>query len=365
MTEETIIWCGIDVSDKTFDVSLVHDEKISEYGAVPAAKFYRTKHGVSKFLDWLTDNLRSGHLDTSKIGITMEATGRMSVELYALLHANDREWHSVAIVNPRLIKAFIDSLGTRNKTDKQDAKGIGFYGRERTPVTHQPLNTDDQKLRELVRYRRTMVTDKTALTLRQSSSIEAWSIKDLKKRIRGLEKSILHCEKEIQKVIDGNQRLMKDFVTLKSMPGVGPITAWTVLGELGDLRRFKRSRQLAAMTGTCPTITESGTSVWRPPRLSKQGGALVREVLYMAAMSSVRMENSSFHDTYEHLISRGKPGKVALCAVMRKMIVTMRAMVVNDTPYDLNFQTVAKRGKSGGKPASTPLDRRDQEAIST
>ena len=348
MTQDRIAWCGIDVSNKTFDVGLVVDQQVEEIEKVPARQFKRTKQGVSSFMNWLADNLRSHRINPTNVGIVMEATGRMSMELYTLLHMEERQFHCVAIVNPRVIKAFLQSLGLRNKTDRLDGKGMGFYRRERNPTHHKPMEPAYQKVRELTRYRRSLVNDRTALSLRLSSSVDSWAIKDLNERIKSLKKSVERCEAELKATVSGNKQLKREFKILTSMVGVGPVTAWTVLGELGDLKRFKKSRQLSAMVGLSPQVQESGTSIWKQSRLSKQGGQRVREVLYMAAMVATNRD-CSFRDNYERLIGRGKKGKVALCAVMRKMMLTMRSMIITGTHYDPHFKSVQKQSIPCGK----------------
>lgn len=356
MTKKASAWCGIDVSDKTFDAALVINHKFSEFEKVSSAPFNGTKAGVAKFFLWLSDMLKGLRVSPAQVGIVMEATGRMSLELYALLHSDGHEWHTVAIVNPRQIKSYIDSLARRNKTDSQDAKAIAFFGREREPIGYEVREPAYQRLRELVRFRKTCVNQKTALNSRRESVTEPFIRKEIKKQLNLLEKTISNCEKEISDTIRQDAQLIQDFETLTSMVGVGKVTAWTVLGELGDLRRYKKSRQLSAMAGLSPSNRQSGTSVWSPPRMSKQGGAMVREVLYMAAMSAARSnKTSSFKDTYEDLVGRGKAPKSALGAVMRKMLVTMRAMIVSGTSFNMtiNRKPVDKRLTSCGKASSS------------
>ena len=331
MTPEIHAWCGIDVSKKTMDVSLVIDQPLQAFSKVPVAQFSRTQQGVNGLLHWLTDRLTGTHISLDEVGFVMEATGNYSIELYSLLR--DRDLAHVSIVNPRLVSNFIKSLGLRSKTDRIDGRALGFYGKERTPTTHEPMTPEYQRLRDLVRYRRTLVNERTALVLRLSSAQDPFVIRKLKSRIKSQDKWIQDCEKEIKKTVAGSETLSRDIALLQTMVGVGPVTAWTVLGELGDLRRFKKSRQLSSLAGLAPHLYESGTSVKRNTRLSKDCGKATREVLYMAALAAAHVQDTSLSAFYQRLLKGGKNKKSALCAVMRKMLVIMRAMMINETPF--------------------------------
>jgi len=331
MSNKAMAWCGIDVSKPFFDVALVIDQSFEGLPKIPSARFKRTRAGVKGFFHWLTDQLRES-LDTDQVGLVMESTGPYSLELYGFLTELD-QWHTVAIVNPRLVKDFIKSLGIRNKTDQIDAKAIAYFGRERTPVSFQPREPVYQRLRDLTRYRRSLVDEKAALSLRLQVCTDKFVARNLKNQINAALRLIRNTEKEIRKVIKENPNLARDMKIMCSMKGIGPVTAWTVLGELGDLRRFKKSRQLSAMAGLSPSKTESGISVRGRTKLVKQGGGRIRKVIYMAALAAVRGKKNSLGVRYQQLLSSGKTKKSALCAIMRKMLVTLRAMLLTSTAY--------------------------------
>jgi transposase len=117
---------------------------------------------------------------------------------------------------------------------------------------------------------------------------------------------------------------------------MGFITAVAVLAELGDLRRFTRGRQLSAFVGTAPCNHDSGSSVHKRPRMSKAGEPRVRALLYMCAMVAVGGDND-FADTYHRLTAAGKPKMAALGAIMRKLPLVMRAIVISGQPYEPHF----------------------------
>jgi len=98
-------------------------------------------------------------------------------------------------------------------------------------------------------------------------------------------------------------------------------TAATVLGELGDLTRFRKSRTLSAFAGTSPRRFESAASVKGRTRMCKQGGPRARQALFLASMAAIRKGDNTLARTYQHLVARGKPKMAAIGAVMRKMLV--------------------------------------------
>ena len=139
----------------------------------------------------------------------------------------------------------------------------------------------------------------------------------------------------------------RDFELLTSVDGVGPITALTVLAEIGDLRRFKRARQLTAYAGVSPRIVQSGTSVRGKTRMCKRGNQRIRQALYLSAMATLNTKKPNTLSAMHHrLCEEGKQGKAALGAVMRKQLTVMRAVIITGKPYDPTFRG---RGKLQGQ----------------
>ncbi len=114
------------------------------------------------------------------------------------------------------------------------------------------------------------------------------------------------------------------------------LTAITILAELGDLRRFHQARQLTAFAGLSLKKHTSGKSVHKKTHMSKQGSAHVRRILYVAAMAAVRGDNT-FAEVYHRLVHNGKNRMSAIGAVMRKLLLTMRAVLITGRPYVPNY----------------------------
>ena len=190
-------------------------------------------------------------------------------------------------------KAFIDSLNQRNRTDGLAARGLAFYGVERRPAPYEPLSKARQELRELSRCRDALVAQRTALKnrLREKSTSKIVRRMQTRQR-RQLNDDIAKLEQEMKRVTNEDEHFKSDFALLISIDGVGPVTAMTILAELGDLRRFERARQLTAFAGVSPRVIQSGTSVRGKTHMCKRGNGRVRQALYLSAMATLNTKKA-------------------------------------------------------------------------
>ncbi len=331
-------WIGIDVAKSTFDAAIViSGQRFPETALrdVPVKTFKRTVEGASEFVRWVDAEILRTASETTLTRAVMESTGTYSVELCMWL-VEKNESLSPAIVNPQRTAHFIKSLGLRNKTDRLDACALAFYGMERRPAPYVPPSREHHKLQELNRYRDFLVAEHVSMVNREDALSATKSISQVaKRRLKQSESDIAKVEKEMRKVIAENEQLKQDQKLLESIPGVGFLSVCTIMAELGDLRRFERGRQLAAFAGMNPSVKDSGTSVHGRPRLSKSGNARVRRALYLAAMTSIRIEGP-LQETYRRLIDRGKCPMAALGAVMRKLLLLMRSLLLANVCYEKN-----------------------------
>jgi len=328
------VWSGIDVGKPRFEASWVEPEdRVEQFGRIPCRSFDRSPQGVQAYLAWL-DRHAAGR--PVRLRVVLEATGRYSLELIDWLLAARPELEP-ALVNPRQAHHFHQSLGLRNKTDTIDARSLGLLGQQRHPCAYHPLSAEYQALRDLVRHRRSLIEMRVAEQNRLDESPESTAVRQvLRSHLRSLDKLIARLEKDIRNTVAQSDQLKRDVELMQSVPGVGWVTAVTVLGELGDLRRFRRSRQVSAAAGLSPRNHQSG-SIHRPARIHRSGSAEVRKVLYMAALASCRTQNR-FQSSYHHLINDHHLCKrAALVAVMRKLLVLLRALVIQQCPYQDDF----------------------------
>ncbi len=334
--ESMVNWVGADVSKKTFDVALVTPGQhfpATALRELPVAAFARTQEGVAKCITWI-ERCAAGPLES--VRIVMESTGKYSQEL-ATWFVEQCPALAPAIVNPARTCAFIKSMGLRNKTDKLEARALAFYGLERRPKPYVPVPPAWTQLRELSRYRDSLVRIQVAQENQAEEVSACLAVNRLQaKRIRQTKLDIKVVEGKMRKVVADAAPLKRDVALLESIYGVGMLTAMVIVAELGDLRRFRRARQLTAFAGLSPQLKQSGTSIEGKAHLCKQGNPRVRQALYLAAMSLIR-KRSHLQAMFQRLVGQGKQRMVALGAVMRKMLTVMRVILISGKPFEPSY----------------------------
>lgn len=322
-------WVGIDVSKDVFDVAIWGDQAFS---AMTLAQFKRTKKGAEAFARWLASQTRK------PAGIVMEWTGGYSRELAEWLHQLV-EGTPVALMNPCLVKAYGKSLNLRNKTDAVDARLLAAFGQERKPSGWVPPTPELDQLQSLFRTRAKLMEMLSALKTRDESCLDLApeAEKAQTEVIQLLTAKVKALVSAAETLATQHPAMAADMKLLRSIKGVGPITAMAVMAEAGDLRRFRRSRQLTAFLGVSPRRYESGSSVRGKTRMCRIGGTHVRPVLYMAAVS-VATRKCPLGEFYRRLVAAGKPEMVAIGAVMRKMVLMMRAVLIRNKPFEVMAQ---------------------------
>ena len=321
-------WFGIDVSKATFDIALFQEHSRKP----PHQKFPRTPQGCRECLCWVTEHLPPGHHPS----LVMEATGGYSQEMAHWLLAL-KQGIKVSIAQPLRVHHFAKGFGLTNKTDAQDAIMLARYGEVHHPPVYRPMSPCYEQLRALTRERAALVKAATSLGNRNelpSASPVAQEIRE--QMLAHHKKAVKDLDKAIQALIRREPNLAADATRLQTLAGVGPVVSSTLMGELGDLREYPTPKALTAFTGVVPNLKDSGTSVHEPAHMSKHGSGRVRQVLYMAALTAIRGDNTLAR-SYDHLLKEGKPPLVAIGAVMRKILVLARVLLISGKDYDPKF----------------------------
>ena len=318
------IWVGLDVSKADFTAAICLD-----IHQMPTRTFARSEVGAKALLEWCDQVVPQD----VQVRFVMEATGSNSIQIFTWLYQL-RPQTAPAIVNACYVKHFGQSLGVRNKTDKADAKVIARFGYEREPAGELPKTPEQTKLQELSRERNNLVEERTAEKNRAQEPCTIAQLRQMReKRIELLTRQIKVIEKQMHALVRQTPALKNDIKLLMSIPGVGFLSAVTVLAELGDLRRFEDPRKLTAFCGLNPRECISGTSVHRPTRMSKRGNKHVRPFLHLGARSLIGRTQHALGRLYDSLVARGKTKAAALGVLSRKLLVLMRAVLVHNTPY--------------------------------
>ena len=308
---EVEVFVGIDVSKRALDVQIE-----------PPAESLRVDHddaGIARLCARLSE--------VSPTLIVMEATGGMETRLAVELAARGL---AVAVVNPRQVRDFAKATGQLAKTDRIDAGVLSAFARAIRPAVRPMKDKLTQELDDLVTRRRQLVQMRVqeALRLQGASKVQA---KSLKAHIAWLDKRIANTETDLGKRLRSSDLWRVKDDLLLTIPGVGEITSRSVLSrcpELGSLNR----QQIAKLVGVAPLNNDSGTH--RGQRHIWGGRADVRSVLYMAAMSAMRC-NDTIKAFATRLKKAGKPAKVVIVACMRKLLTIMNIIIKNSTPWNL------------------------------
>jgi transposase len=295
---------GIDISKHKFDATYRSaNQKWKD------KVFDNSSVGFENLLKWLSEN------KIEKAHIVMEATGRYGEDLANFLYISG---HHLSIINPAQIKNYGRSLLRRTKTDTVDSHLIAEFAERHDLPFWKPLSSSLQSLKDQVRCLEAFKKDATQTSNRLESAKDVVVQKMLKDRQDHIQQQIEDLMVKIKTLVKDDPILTENVTLLKSIPGIGEISAINLLTELPDLSLFKCAKQLAAFAGLNPSIRRSGISVKGRETISKIGSKELRKIFFFPAMAVMR--GSSFKPFIERLRAKGKKGKVIVVAVMRKLL---------------------------------------------
>lgn len=307
------VYVGIDVCKEWLDVHLR-----------PSGEQLRVSNdrvGLRR-LKRLLSGLASPH-------IVMEATGKFHRAAQRSLHASGLR---VAIVDPLRARLFAKACGYLAKTDALDAKLLALLAETLRPDETPPADEAFESLRELVNARTAATAEMTALANRHKMSTVAFLRAELNRRLKALETHRRRLDAQIEGRIRAHPDLARRADILTSIPGVGPVTAAALIAGLAELGRMT-GKQAAMLAGLAPLAKDSGER--RGRRAIKGGRKAPRNALYMAALSASRY-NPGLAAFAASLTKAGKPAKLVLTAVMRKLVVLANALIANDRLWTPN-----------------------------
>jgi transposase len=262
--------------------------------------------------------------------IVLEATGGYEAPIAGALATVGLP---VAVVNPRQVRDFARALGRLAKTDRIDAQVLALFAARVQPTPRALPAAATQELDALLLRRRQLLemlhAERQRLPRAQGREIR----RNLRVHIRWLERSVIDTDATLEALIQASPLWRVQDQLLQSVPGVGPTLARTLLGELPELGQLDR-RQIAALVGLAPLARDSGTQ--RGRRHCWGGRPTIRRVLYMAAVVASRW-NPVLRPFYQRLRAAGKPAKVALIAVARKLLTILNAMLRNERPWQTTY----------------------------
>jgi len=319
------IYVGIDVAKDSFVVAYKENETIFK-----KATFVNDKKGITQFMK---------SIDQSCWCI-LEATGSYSMQLSLTLHQHGR---MVSVINPLQVKRFAQTKLKRTKTDSVDSELIAEYGQRMQPVLYEPPDEYIRNLQQLRASYKLLIKTKRAYTnqlhaLRFVKDVSKASIKVCKSILKSLDKQIADIDAEMSECVKTHCNGL--FRQLQTIPGISKKTAIELITVSNAFKNFYSAKQFSAFIGICPCINESGISIRGYKGISRVGDKQIRATLYMCAMMA-KVCNHACRDLYDRLVAAGKPKKVALVAVINKLLKQVFGMLRSGQAYSSDFEKMA------------------------
>ena len=301
---------GIDVSKDHLDIAVR-----------PGGEAFTVERNAAG-VEQLAERLRT----LSPHVVALEATGGFETVAAATLAAAGLP---VVIVNPAQVRAFAKAIGQRAKTDPIDAAVIAHFAEATRPQVRPLPDEATRLLADLVARRRQIVEMIGAERQREKRMTVPHLRKSIARLIKALEKELAGLNTDIDDAVRGSPVWREKEDLLKSVPGVGPIIASTLIAELPELGRCGR-RQIAALAGLAPFTRRSGQ--WRGKSFIGGGRQAVRTALFMGAMVA-KQHNPVLKAFFDRLVAAGKPKMIALIAVARKLLTILNAVLRDNRPW--------------------------------
>ncbi len=303
-------YIGVDVSKSWLDVHVN-----------PGAETFRVEYtaaGLNELVARLSD--RSDGL------VVLEATGKYEAVAAASLAGSG---FRVAVVNPRQVRNFAHATGRLAKTDRLDAEVIALFAEAVKPEVRPLPSEQEAQFNELLARRRQVIEMLVAENNRLKGVSSRKVGKSIKVHIAWLKRALGRADDDLSDAVESSPVWRAKEALLRSVPGIGPVTSMALLAGLPELGKLS-SKEIASLVGVAPMNRDSG--MMRGKRTISGGRSAVRTALYMAALAATRC-SPQLAPFYSRLVEAGKPKKVALVAVMRKLLVTLNAVIARGTPW--------------------------------
>lgn len=325
---------GIDVAQTELVVCLGKMYDDWSPTLVAHKSFSNNEKGFIDLVKWTKKQTEA----TIAVRFVMEATGVYHESLAYYLDANELE---VSIIVPNKISSYARSLDTKTVTDKTASEAITRFGLERKlHQWHRPKGLY-KKLRQLTRERCQLVAERTMLKNQlHAEEAEAEphkkSIERTKKRIALLDKQGKEIVEELKELISSDSEITRLLLLICSIPGIGLLTAATVLGETNGFDLIRNKKQLTSYAGLDVKEKQSGTSVKGKPHISKKGNKHLRKALHLPALTAIR-HDERFKAIFVRLVSKHGVKMKAAVAVQRKLLEMIFTIYKKQNPYDKDY----------------------------
>lgn len=324
---------GIDVAQKELVVSLGRMSSDWTPEIYASKVFSNNEKGFFALKEWvikLTDPL-------VEVRYVMEATGIYHERVAFFFHQQEA---LVSIILPNKISNFFKTLEVKTVTDKTASEAITRFGLERKLDSWKCPDPLFKKLQQLTRERDQIVQERTLVKNQlHAEEVEAHpnksSISRAKKRLALLNKQEAEIRAEIAVQVQQNEQVKKQVKLICSIPGVGLLTAATVLGETNGFELIRNKRQLTSYAGLDVKEKQSGTSIKGKPKLSKKGNRHLRKAMHLPALTAIRHDERC-KAVFARLVSKHGIKMKAAVAVQRKLLELIYTIFKTGKPFDKN-----------------------------
>ncbi|ASE62074.1 IS110 family transposase [Chryseobacterium sp. KBW03] len=337
---------GIDVAQNELVVSLGRMDEHLSIEVYAYKVFANTKKGYSALVSWVNKQTST----STEIRYVMEATGVYHESLAYYLYNVKKQ---VSIVLPNKISNYSRTLDIKTITDKSASQAIARFGLERQLEVWEPPLKIYNDLKQLCREREQLIQERTMLKNQlhadhTSETSNASSVKRTKKRISIIDLQEKEIREEIAVLIKGDHVLADKMTIVSSIPGIGSLTAVTIIAETNGFELIKNKRQLVSYAGLDVKEKTSGTSVKSKPRISKRGNRYLRKVMHFPALAAIRTDGR-FREIFLRLVSKHGIKMKAVVAIQRKLLELTFILWKNNSYYDpqfVDYSIKLKRGRS-------------------
>ena len=342
---------GIDISKEKIDASAI-DVRDSQLGPVKLdyQVFENRPMGFRRMLVWAKHLIKGVGLED--VLFCCETTGGYDRCLCDYIFAKGLDiWREGALQIKR-------SMGVRKgKNDKADSLMIAEYAMRHMDkaVMYETPSETIRELKALLLYRHKLVQERTEKKVRMShleetaakSKSMSFILRDARKSVKALDKSVKQCEKQILELIESDEELMKNYGHIVSVSGIGIVNATAFIAYSNNFKGIVTANKMASYYGVASYRNTSGTSVDKKDYVKCYSNSLLKAYLTQAAEWTIK-ENGIYHDYYLRLKTAGKPYGVIINNARNKLIHLVYSLVANDTDYEQNheFLRVQKKGRT-------------------
>lgn len=322
---------GVDVAQKELVCTLSGRNALGQINIAAHKVFSNNPKGLKELKKW------QQKLNPEKVPVqfVMEATGVYHENAALFLHTNG---YDVKVVLPNKAMHFQHTLDIKTVTDKTSSNALAQMGLEKKLDNWQPPHPVFNKIRQLSRERNQLIEEQTMIKNQiHAEQSGAWentsSIQRMKKRITLIARQIKETVTDMQKIVKAEPWLQEKLNYICSIPGVGFVTAVTVMSETNGFNLTRNKRQLVSYAGLDVIVKDSGTSVKSKPRISHRGNKYLRKALYFPAFAGIR-KNKHMKNLFKRLVQKHGIKMKAAIAVQRKMLELIYILWKKEEMFD-------------------------------